>query len=87
MLYGAFARREPHYFATLALLKQLGADVEQDPAQQLAALCGVPDGELRTRAVAIWRRLYGSPMDLGERAGAASAGGTGVRVSAPEVTR
>ena len=68
-VHGAFARREPHYYATLALLKQLRADPDQDPAQQLAALCGVADGELRSRVVAIWRRLYGRPMDLGERMG------------------
>ena len=67
-VYGAFARREPHYYATLALLKQLGADLEQDPVRQLAALCAVPDGELRSRVVAIWRRIYAAPMDLGERA-------------------
>ena len=67
-VYGAFARREPHYYATFALLKELGADLEQEPAQQLAALCAVPDGQLRSRVAAIWRRLYAAPMDLGERA-------------------
>jgi hypothetical protein len=70
-VFGAFARPEPHYFATLALLKELGADPEQDPAQQLAALCAVADGELRNSAAAIWRRLYGAPMALGERTGPA----------------
>jgi len=70
-VYGAYARREPHYFATLALLEQLGADVEKDPEQELAALCAVPDGELRNSVVAMWRRLYGAPMGLGERTAAA----------------
>jgi hypothetical protein len=68
-VFGAFARPEPHYFATLALLKELGADAEQDPARQLAGLCAVADAELRTRAAAIWRRLYGTPMALGVRTG------------------
>jgi hypothetical protein len=75
-VYGAFARREPHCYATLALLKQLGGDPEQDPVQQLAALCGVADGELRNRVVAIWRRLYARPMALGERTSAARPAGT-----------
>jgi hypothetical protein len=66
-VHGRFARREPHYYATLALLKQLGVDLEKDPAQQLAALCAIPDGELRTSAAAIWQRLYGAPMPAGER--------------------
>jgi len=70
-VHGAYARREPHYYATLALLEQLGADAEQEPAQQLAALCGVADGELRKSAAAIWRRLYGAPMAPGERPRAA----------------
>ncbi len=71
-VYGVFARREPHFYATLALLKQLGADTEQDPAQQLAALCAVPDGELRNSVAAMWRRLYGAPMPAGERTAAAA---------------
>jgi len=70
-VHGAYARREPHYYATLALLEQLGADADKDPAQQLAALCGVADGELRSSAAAIWRRLYGAPMAPGERPGVA----------------
>ena len=52
-VHGAFARREPHYYATLALLEQLGADPEKDPTQELAALCGEADGELRNSAAAI----------------------------------
>lgn len=66
-VHGAYARREPHYYATLAVLEQLGAETEQEPAQQLAALCAVPDGELRTSVAAIWRRLYGAPMAAGKR--------------------
>jgi hypothetical protein len=66
-VYGAYARREPHYYATIALLKQLGADVDADPAQQLAALCGVPDGDLRSSAARIWRGLYGAPFAPGGR--------------------
>jgi len=66
-VYGRWARREPHFYATLALLKQLGADEDQDPAQQLAALCAVPDADVRNRVPAIWRRLYGAPMAVGER--------------------
>jgi hypothetical protein len=75
-VHGAYARREPHYYATLALLEQLGADAEQDPAQQLAALCGIADGELRNSAAAIWRRLYGAPMAPGERPGVTGPAGT-----------
>lgn len=74
-VYGAFARREPHYYATLALLEQLGADTEKDPVEQLAALCDVTDGDLRNSMAAIWRRLYGAPMALGERTGAAGPAG------------
>jgi len=66
-VHGKFARREPHFYATLALLKQLGADEEQEPAQQLAALCGLPDDQLRQNAAAIWQRLYGAPISPGER--------------------
>ena len=66
-VHGRFAHREPHYYATLALLKQLGVDPEKDPAQQLAALCAIPDGDLRTSTAAIWRRLYGAPMPAGQR--------------------
>jgi len=72
-VYGAYARREPHYYATLALLKQLGADVDADPAQQLAALCGVSDGELRTSAARVWHSLYGKPFEPGGRMEAPSA--------------
>jgi len=70
--YGAFARREPHFYAILAVLKQLGADTEQDPAQQLAALCAVSDGELRKSVAAIWRRLYGAPLPAGDRTASAA---------------
>jgi hypothetical protein len=72
-VYGVYARREPHFYATLALLKQLGADEEQDPAQQLSALCAVPDGEMRSKVAAMWRRLYGAPLAAGTRTPAGAA--------------
>jgi hypothetical protein len=91
-VYGVFARREPHYFATLAVLKQLGANVEQEPAQQLAALCGVADSEVRNNVAAIWRRLYATSMALGERTGSTGssdqvAEGQGERPLSPGVAK
>jgi len=75
-VYGRFARREPHRFATLALLTQLGGDLQKDPVQQLDALCPLPDAELRSRVASIWRRLYGAPMPAGQRTPAAAAAAT-----------
>jgi hypothetical protein len=66
-VYGRFARRELHFYATLALLKQLGADPEQDPAEQLAAVCATPDAQLRNKVAAIWSRLYSLAFAAGER--------------------
>jgi hypothetical protein len=67
-VYGRWARRNPHYFATLAILGQLDPDSDLEPAEQLTMLCDVPDGELRHRLVVAWEKLFGGAMPHGERA-------------------
>jgi hypothetical protein len=66
-LYGRWARPEPHAFATRAILRQLGANAELDPAGQLSALCALPDAELRARIAAAWLQLYRAPLPASQR--------------------
>jgi hypothetical protein len=67
-VHGKWARRNPHFFATLVILRQLDPDSDLEPAEQLAMLCAVPDPELRRRLAAAWQTLYGAPMPQAERA-------------------
>jgi hypothetical protein len=67
-VYSRWARRNPHYFATLVILRKLDPDSDLEPAEQLAMLCAVPDAELRRRLAAAWQSLYGAPMPPGLRA-------------------
>jgi hypothetical protein len=66
-VYGRWARSEPHAFATLAILRQLGANADLDPAKQLSPLCALPDAELRDRIATAWQKLYGAPMPASQR--------------------
>lgn len=66
-VYGRWARREPHAFATLAILRQLGANADLEAEDQLSPLCAVPDAELRARIAAAWEKLYGAPMPASQR--------------------
>jgi hypothetical protein len=66
-VYGRWARPEPHAFATRTILRQLGANAELDPAEQLAPLCALPDPELRARVATAWQKLYGAPMPASQR--------------------
>jgi len=66
-LYGRGASRTPHAFAATVLLQQIDPDTNLEPAEQLDALCRLPDGELRTRLERIWQALYGGPMPAAHR--------------------
>jgi hypothetical protein len=70
-VYGRGARRTPHFFATLTILRQLDSDADRAPDAQLAMLCDLPDAELRGRVAAAWQKLYGAPMQPGTRVAAA----------------
>jgi hypothetical protein len=72
-LYGRWARRNPHSFATAVILKQLDPDSDLEPAEQLTMLCSRPDADLRSGLAAAWQKLYGAPMPRGERVVAARA--------------
>jgi hypothetical protein len=66
-VYGRNARRTPHFFATLTIIRQLDADPDRQPDARLATLCEMPDAELRGRVAAAWQKLYGAPMLAGQR--------------------
>lgn len=68
-VYGAGARRTPHFFAGFLILRELtgpktaeGAETAAPPVEQLATLCGLPEPSLRTRAADLWQKLYGQPL-------------------------
>ena len=69
-VYGRGARRTPHFFATLTILRQLDPEPDRAPAARLALLCDMPDAELRQRVAAAWQKLYGATMLPGQRVAA-----------------
>jgi hypothetical protein len=69
-VYGRGARRTPHFFATLTILRQLDPEPDREPAARLALLCDMPDAELRLRVAAAWQKLYGAAMLPGVRVAA-----------------
>ena len=69
-VYGRGARRTPHFFATLTILRQLDPEPDREPAARLALLCDMPDAELRRRVAAAWQKLYGAAMLPGQRVAA-----------------
>ena len=69
-VYGWGARRTPHFYATFTVLRQLDPQPDRAPAARLAALCNLPDAELRGRVAAAWQKLYGTPLPPGQRAAA-----------------
>jgi hypothetical protein len=69
-VYGRGARRTPHFFATVTIMRQLDPDPERAPAARLALLCDLPDAELRARVATAWQKLYGAALLPGQRAGA-----------------
>jgi hypothetical protein len=69
-VYGKSARRTPHFFATLTILRQLDPDADRGPEAQLSMLCALPEAELHRRVEGAWQRLYGAPMRPGERVAA-----------------
>ena len=65
-VYGRGARRTPHFFATLTILRQLNPVADRAPDAQLALLCEVPEAELapagrRGVAEALWRADAAGP--------------------------
>ena len=66
-LYGRGAGRSQHSLAVMALLEELDPKSALEPAEQLDALCRVPDAELRTRVERAWQSLYAAPMPPAER--------------------
>jgi hypothetical protein len=67
-VYGRGARRTPHFYATFTVLRQLDPEGDHAPEARLAALCELPDAELRRRVAAAWQKLYGAPLLPGQRA-------------------
>ena len=69
-VYGRGARRTPHFFATVTILRQLDPEPDREPEARLAFLCDMPDAELRRRVAAAWQKLYGAPLLPGQRVAA-----------------
>jgi hypothetical protein len=69
-VYGRGARRTPHFYATVTIMRQLDPDPEREPAARLAMLCDLPDAELRARVATAWLKLYGAALSPGSRASA-----------------
>ena len=67
-VYGRYASRTPHFYATFTILRQLDPVAERAPAARLALLCDLPDAELRGRAASSWQKLYGAPLLPAQRA-------------------
>lgn len=68
-VYGAGARRTPHFFAGFLILRELttpataeGTESQIPPIEQLTTLCGLPEATLRSRAGGLWQKLYGQPL-------------------------
>jgi hypothetical protein len=68
-VYGRYASRTPHFYATVTILRQLDPVADRAPIARLDLLCDLPDAELRGRAAAAWQKLYGAPLLSGQRAG------------------
>jgi hypothetical protein len=69
-VYGRGARRTPHFFATLTILRQLDSDADRTPEARLSTLCELPEAELHRRVEGAWQKLYGTPMLAGARVAA-----------------
>jgi hypothetical protein len=68
-VYGAQARRTPHFFAGYLLLRELTTpraqaqgQAEPSPVERLTALCSLPEPALHPRAAELWQSLYGEPL-------------------------
>ena len=66
-VYGSYAGRTPHFYATVTILRQLDPAPNRPPIARLALLCDLPDAELRRRAAVTWQKLYGAPLIPAER--------------------
>jgi hypothetical protein len=66
-VYGSYAGRTPHFYATVTILRQLDPAPNRPPIARLALLCDLPDDELRRRAAVTWQKLYGAPLIPAER--------------------
>jgi len=64
----------PHFYATFTVLRQLDPEPDRTPTARLAALCDLPDPELRGRVAAAWQKLYGAPLPPGQRAAVGAEG-------------
>ena len=67
-VYGHAARRTPHFYATVTIIRQLDPDPDRTPDARLARLCDLPDTELRGRIAAAWQKLYVTALAPGQRA-------------------
>ena len=67
-VYGGYARRSPHHYATVAILRALDPDDDSEPAIRLGMLCDLPEAELRRRIASAWQKLYDSPLPPGKPA-------------------
>ena len=65
-VYGGYASRTPHFYATVTILRALDPDDDSEPATRLAMLCGLPDAELRRRVAGAWQKLYDYPLPPGK---------------------
>ena len=60
---GRYVPRTPHFFAQFLILGRLGGDEGlADPVGLVHRLCAEPEPDLRARAAALWKDLYGSEM-------------------------
>jgi hypothetical protein len=66
-VYGSYAGRTPHFYATVTILRQLDPSPNRPPEARLALLCDLPDAELRRRAAVTWQKLYGAALVPAER--------------------
>lgn len=68
-VFGEYASRTPHFFATVTILRQLDPVADRAPQARLDLLCDLPDAELRARAATVWQKLYGAPLLPAKRVG------------------
>jgi hypothetical protein len=65
-VHGRAARRTPHFYATVTIMRALDPDDDSEPAVRLAMLCELPEPELRRRVASTWQKLYGTPLPAGK---------------------
>jgi hypothetical protein len=69
-VFGSYASRTPHFYATVTILQQLDPVADRAPDARLNLLCELPDAELRARAAAAWQKLYGAALLPAQRVAA-----------------